>query len=89
MQTIKIDIPFKEQDNRSIFTFTQPGRIGLILQGKASQAILFHKPHFAFGTNKSGRTVKSSNYGGIYTGQEFRQLFTLSENVDGTSRTVY
>ena len=52
-------------------------------------AILFHKPHFAFGTNKSGRTVKSSNYGGIYTGQEFRQLFTLSENVDGTSRTVY
>ena len=88
MKTVEIDIAFEEQCHRGIIALAKTRRIGLVPQGKTSQAILFHKLHFLFGTQECSRIVESGNYRRVHAGKQFGQLFTPAENLDCTTHTV-
>ena len=89
MQAVEIGVPFKEKHNRRIFTFAQAGRVGLILQRQAGKTVLLYKFHLPFGTQESGRAVKSRHYPRIHAGHDFRKFPPPAEHFDGTSHTVY
>jgi hypothetical protein len=42
-----------------------------------------------FGTEKSSRIIECHHHSRTYTGKDFGQFFTLTENFGSTTHTVY